>query len=530
MSLNTYNELAISTTPELVFGLVGPIGVDMMMVQRCLETALENVKYTPVSIRITELMQRISTEVEIVDDKGPLEYFKSRMDYANETRKKCEDNAALAALAITAIKEYRSETHGDDEEAEDSDSSMISAIDRPLSSTAYIIRQFKTKEEVALLGAVYGKKFVQISVHSDFESRLNKIINDINLKSPEVTPDEAKKIAESLIERDENEVNEVSGQRLGKIFHLGDVFVDATSEKTINDTVSRFISAFFGKNSISPKKDEYGAYIAASASLRSLDPSRQVGAAIFSKNGEIISMGSNEVPKFRGGTYWDDDDEPHRDFDDRRSPNFVRKNRILFDLLNRLDQAGFLAAKNQLEESLSCDEEDTLKSLMKHEALDQALLNDITEYGRMTHAEMNAITDAARLGKATKDSVLFGTTFPCHNCAKHIVAAGITRVVFIEPYPKSQAVYLNGDSISLDSSCTDKVVFENFVGISPRRYRDIFEKSKRRDNDGNFNDWYEGSPAPRVLDRGAGYVLNESSAILSTLDKVKEEIVLPDEG
>ncbi|MDN3612645.1 hypothetical protein QWZ16_23945 [Vibrio ostreicida] len=26
--------------------------------------------------------------------------------------------------------------------------------------------------------------------------------------------------------------------------------------------------------------------------------------------------------------------------------------------------------------------------------------------------------------------------FPCHNCAKHIVASGIKRVVYVEPYPK----------------------------------------------------------------------------------------------
>jgi len=290
----------------------------------------------------------------------------------------------------------------------------------------------------------------------------------------------------------------------------------------------------FGKNSISPTKDEYGAYIAASASLRSIDPSRQVGAAIFSKEGEVVTLGSNEVPKFGGGTYWEDDKNPHRDFDDNRMPNHVRKSRMLYDILKKLDGNGMLTDRESILSSLGLDEgqeyENLLHEIAKSEIFDQALINDITEYGRMTHAEMNAITDAARLGKSTKNTTLFSTTFPCHNCAKHIVASGITRVVFIEPYPKSQALNLNGDSISLKADEKDKVIFENFVGISPRRYRDIFEKHKRRDNAGNFKEWFEGVPAPRVLDRGAGYVLNENSAILNTLEKVSDEIDPPEEN
>ncbi|TMQ08861.1 MAG: hypothetical protein E6J90_35770 [Deltaproteobacteria bacterium] len=38
----------------------------------------------------------------------------------------------------------------------------------------------------------------------------------------------------------------------------------------------------------------------------------------------------------------------------------------------------------------------------------------------------------------------------CHNCAKHIVASGIRRVVYVEPYVKSQAVQLHGDAILSD--------------------------------------------------------------------------------
>src|SRR5690554_7068769 len=44
---------------------------------------------------------------------------------------------------------------------------------------------------------------------------------------------------------------------------------------------------------------------------------------------------------------------------------------------------------------------------------------------------LSAISDAARNGLKIKEAVLYCTTFPCHICAKHIIAAGIRRVVYI---------------------------------------------------------------------------------------------------
>jgi len=520
MITNTYDTLGISKTPELIFGLVGPIGIDMEMVQKKLENALISVGYKPTSFRVTDLMKQIETDIIIKDDKNPLTHYENRIDYANAVRKKCQNDAALAALSMLAIKTFRA-NHYDKNESQDNSDDSKRKIDRPIDKQAYIIRQFKRKEEVSLFRAVYGKKFIQISVHMNPKDREENLVYRISQRNHNLKTEELEDVARKLIKRDYDESAAVHGQRVAEAFHLGDVFVSAKSEKESEETIQRFIKAFFGKNSLSPSRDEYGAYIAASASYRSIDTSRQIGAAIFTTEGEIIAMGSNEVPAYGGGTYWSDHPEPHRDFDDQRDANNVRKKRITYDFLNRLNEAGFL--NMGLDKGAKFDSVQYEK-ITSNRNVKKALLNDITEYGRMAHAEMNAITDAARLGRSTKNSTLFGTTFPCHNCAKHIVAAGIKRVVFIEPYPKSQAIKLSGDSISFEEQAIDKVVFQHFVGISPRRYRDIFEKGKRRDSDGSFREWYEGTPVPRVIDRGAGYVNSESSAIYSVLEKVKDEL------
>ena len=51
------------------------------------------------------------------------------------------------------------------------------------------------------------------------------------------------------------------------------------------------------------------------------------------------------------------------------------------------------------------------------------------------HAEQNAIIQAAKLGSSIDGATLYCTHQPCVICAKMIVNAGITRVVYQEGYP-----------------------------------------------------------------------------------------------
>lgn len=50
------------------------------------------------------------------------------------------------------------------------------------------------------------------------------------------------------------------------------------------------------------------------------------------------------------------------------------------------------------------------------------------------HAEANAITKVARSNNSSEGSTLYVTASPCIECAKLIIQAGITRVVFSELY------------------------------------------------------------------------------------------------
>jgi len=59
-----------------------------------------------------------------------------------------------------------------------------------------------------------------------------------------------------------------------------------------------------------------------------------------------------------------------------------------------------------------------------------ALLNDQREkLERVCHAELNAIVNATRSSTALKRCTIYVNKFPCYECCKAIVQAGITRIV-----------------------------------------------------------------------------------------------------
>ncbi|MBU0596872.1 cytidine/deoxycytidylate deaminase family protein [Patescibacteria group bacterium] len=53
---------------------------------------------------------------------------------------------------------------------------------------------------------------------------------------------------------------------------------------------------------------------------------------------------------------------------------------------------------------------------------------------RTTHAEQNAIVQAAKLGVSIKNSILYCKMTPCTTCARMIINAGIVRVVCEKRY------------------------------------------------------------------------------------------------
>lgn len=63
-------------------------------------------------------------------------------------------------------------------------------------------------------------------------------------------------------------------------------------------------------------------------------------------------------------------------------------------------------------------------------------------YPYVLHAEANAITKIAKSGNSSIGATMYVTTSPCLECAKLIIQAGVTRLVYRNKYHRTDGVDL----------------------------------------------------------------------------------------
>lgn len=457
--------------PELVVGLVGPVGIDLDPIIDSLSSRLEAVEYRPWPIRLSSLIGGFFG----VDYSGlpENERIEKLMDAGTRLREVSKRGDAVALLAIAEVRRIRQQE-----------------CEGVPQSNAFIFRSLKHPEEVETLRAVYGKGFYLISAYAPREARVSAMAEKVT-RSQHGNSSHAREKAEAIVERDEQEENRELGQDVKDAFPLADLFIDARDKTSFEPEIRRFIELIFGNLFHTPTRDEHGMYHARSAALRSADLGRQVGAAIASPSGELLALGCNDVPKAGGDLYWAGDEGDARDFQRGFDPIVEERKQILSELLAGLGKAGVLA-KGYADDQTIAPLVAALTTGDKRKHLKGARVMNLLEFGRCVHAEMAAISSAARLGVPIKDATLFTTTFPCHMCARHIVSSGIARVVYVEPYPKSRARHLHSDAIQVDAvkPVPGAVIFEPFVGVAPRQYQDIFDaRNRRKDSTGRIFNW-----------------------------------------
>ncbi|GAA4343015.1 anti-phage dCTP deaminase [Variovorax defluvii] len=456
--------------PEIVIGLVSPIGIELEPLISALTSVLSAANYSTTPIRLSDSIQ----EVFGIDCKTYPEHERIEllMNAGTMLREKSRCGDAVAWLGVEQIALHRKHSLGS-----------------KVKENAYILRSLKHPAEVERLRAIYGRGFILVSAYAPREFRVNTLAERFS-RSRLGDESQSRAHAERLIEKDETEFGKKLGQDVKDAFPLADFFVDVRHVDGVKSEVQRFLELFFGYRFHTPTRDEHGMYHARSAALRSADLNRQVGAAILTETGDVLTVGCNDVPKAGGDQYWPGDAPDARDFKRGYDSSARQRKFMLEEALGRLKQAKLLAETAETE-----DIEALVKQLTVGDRIDVlkgAALMNLLEFGRSVHAEMAAITSAARLGIPLKGSTLFTTTFPCHMCARHIVASGIMRVVYIEPYPKSRAKQLHDDSIAVDPATPSQriVNFEPFQGIAPRQYQLLFDAADlRKQGDGNAVEW-----------------------------------------
>lgn len=509
--------IGASASNELVFAVVGHAGSGTSTVVNQLthllkERTIAGQQYDVVILKARDVI------IEWAESKGnprkneygssPLEQVRILQDYGDDMRAESnsdsvQDYAAIARALVIKIKGARAKQLG-----------LQSVIGTPVTPDgnprAYILDSLRHPEEVHLLRRIYSHSFVLIGVVCEEERRIERILEKYG--RPPL------KQVQEFMARDAD-AEQKNGQHVADAFHLADYFINNTEDRgdvrasnpswNVVDDLSRLVKIVTHAELVRPTVAESAMYHAFSAQMQSACLSRQVGAAVVDMNGNILATGTNEVPRAGGGVYGESFEKEDHDsrcaFFASPSERYCRNTRSQNEIIDELILLFKEQFKNEKSEFVELIEQ---KRTTLSSALRKTKVGGLLEFSRAVHAEMDALLSAARKGVSLIGTRLFVTTFPCHYCARHIVAAGVDEVQYIEPYPKSQALKLHEDSIQIISSDwyppsqfaqramikelngrdintstseplpRPKILIRPFSGIAPRLYERAFMKDR----------------------------------------------------
>ncbi|CAG9233020.1 CMP/dCMP deaminase zinc-binding [Paraburkholderia caribensis] len=453
-----------SRTPEVVIALCGPMGTPLHEVAQMFKSLLQETDYSYSKVDII----RLSNEICRLSNVKKEDCSTHDLIEAGNQLRRDHGNAVLARVAIQQIALEREKlneaTKGDYQHQQPTlfpDSDPDRDVIRPTVSEkrCHIIDSIKHIDELRLLRSVYGDMLHVVGVYTPIELRVERLAKRAS-RGDDVY---------RLIDRDSGEEHDY-GQRVQDTFPLSDFFLraDKNTDSQLRARGKRFLDLMLGTRIMTPTVHERAMYAAYSAARNSACLSRQVGAALANKRGSVISVGWNDVPRPFGGLYEtvdvsDSPDGDHRcwNVEGGRCFNDSEKSAIADAVVSKMVDKKIIEPHKR-EEAFA---------LMRHDTQ----LKSLIEFSRAVHAEMHALLSAgATHGAEVSGGKLFVTTYPCHSCARHIVAAGIEEVYFLEPYRKSLATKLHSDAITDRETDQNKVRIMPFDGVAPSRFLKFF--------------------------------------------------------
>jgi len=476
----------------LVIGLCGRAGAGVTFVAKALANKLRGYGYEPVIIDATKIaLGKVSTSE---DQNNQFKDLADKLKKLNTPEKAAEFGDELGRLLLKKM------------------------VDEGLKADArkvVILDGLVSRMETKYLKQVLGSCFWLVGVVAHTARRRTRLMS-----RKEVDENLLGMIEKSHVQK------EVTDLIASADYFFGN---DYLQETRISPEAERFLRLVFGSFIETPRIEEYGMHMARTASYSSACLSRQVGAAIISAEGRLLATGTNDVPRYGGGLYRTEHANDQRCFtslgfceNDRRKHELAKnvaqtlmEAQLVVKEINNpaalaevdsqgisdnadigTNNAGACSKESPATNTNSDVQERVIKVL-----LEQSRLKDIIEFSRAVHAEMDAIVAVARGAvSGIVGSTMYVTTYPCHNCAKHIIDAGIRRIVYIEPYRKSLASELHSDTISEErdeqggdecsshlAHCSKVVHFEIYRGVSPSRYMSLFNSAEeRKDKNGSM--------------------------------------------
>jgi deoxycytidylate deaminase len=408
---------------------------------------------------VAELTKKIKQELN--DNAGSIlqnmgdNIRKNGNPFDDKSKKLGMDKSSLFALsehANTVIKYFR-------------DTSRISGKQKSEKPDLFVIESFRNPAEVQFFRSRYYE-FYLFSIYATKELRLQRCL------------DKGDKLNDERDTRDSgerNQINELYKQNVSSCVRMSDIAINneyyGKNNKDKNNAKNNFYSKLLHYYALirmpgcrKPNTDEEFMTQAYTLSLRSSCISRQVGAVI-TKDGSIIGGGWNDVAKNQVGC----GDMVRKDYEQ------IMSNAMPFVPVKEVDDVVKIILEGDDERAFCFKDVYTKYKENKLNIKEYKSAIKGLQYCRALHAEENAIIQVSKLGGISIiNATLYTTSFPCELCAKKIYQAGISRVVYTEPYPSVSEVIIN--------SGFRFIKLDQFEGVKPHSFYRLF-KSYMDDKD-----------------------------------------------
>lgn len=343
--------------------------------------------------------------------------------------------------------------------------------------------------------------FYCVSIFAKKKRRFRRWFRHLKSKKLlDINEDNARKQFEDLDELDRgDQIGNVSEgvykQDITRCVQMSDYSINSIPNQpgrgaSLHDELLRLVSLVLCPGATKPRKDEVYMNMAYAMAVKSNCICRQVGAVIAGKDDYIIGAGWNDVAAgaiscglrnladlgarihkpIRRQVKRDGELHLEKAYNNRRNEGYAEYpiNQVCFCFKDEM-------AKNEvvrkLQKELHGRRTANYENLVKHDEAITGVVENAglhqPEYCLALHAEENAVIQGSRIGgTGVRGGTIYVTAQPCTLCAKMLKQAGIRRVVYTDPYPKS-----------LPDIFLDGVDIRQFEGVKPRAYIRLFMPS-----------------------------------------------------
>jgi len=308
--------------------------------------------------------------------------------------------------------------------------------------------------------AVYLKdrysNFFLVSVNTDNENRLDHLRKDHKFTDIQIKALDKKEYPKKL-----KGEHKFTSQNIQKCIELADIHINNPRKNNYGNSeltsqLAWYVSLMMHPGLIMPNSIESCMQLAYSVKINSGCISRQVGAVVTDDVFSVKSVGWNSTPQGQtpcllrsaADLINDNDSAIYSDYE---------KNDSVFRVAIETKYSNLIAKSEGSGRNLAYCFKD-----MQNEIDNEK--NQV--HTRSLHAEENAFLQIAKYGgQKLKGGVLFTTASPCELCAKKAYQLGISKIIYIDPYPGIATSHI----LSTGVNRPELILFRGAIGISFHR-------------------------------------------------------------